>query len=133
MMTALLSRYGLVFLDPLDPRLLFRFCRLALRVLHPWKYHRARQINLLPLSRKSRNRVGEEKGFRFIGQSRIVDVTGELLAKSDDDRPAILYAEIDPARAREKLIVKIPKLYELHRIAHRRPELYDVLCKRTDV
>ena len=76
------------------------------------------------------NRVGEERGFRFIGRSRIVDPSGELLASSEDDSPTILYAEIDPARAREKHIVKIPKIYELHRTADRRPELYGPLCER---
>ena len=75
------------------------------------------------------NRVGEERGFPFIGQSRIVDVTGELLAASTSDRPEILYADIDPQRARARHIVKIPGKYELHRTADRRPEMYGVLCE----
>jgi predicted amidohydrolase len=75
------------------------------------------------------NRIGEERGFRFIGCSRIVNVNGELLTSSEDDQPAILYADIDPARARDKHIVKIPHIYELHRTAHRRPELYGPLCQ----
>jgi 5-aminopentanamidase len=75
------------------------------------------------------NRVGVERGFRFIGRSRIVDVTGDLLSSSEDEQPTILYADIDPACARQKRIVKIPKLYELDRIAHRRPELYRVLTQ----
>jgi len=76
------------------------------------------------------NRVGEERGFRFIGQSRIVDINGELLAASATDQPEILYAEIAPERARDKHIVKIPGKYELHRTADRRPEMYGVLCER---
>ena len=43
------------------------------------------------------NRVGEERGFRFIGQSRIVACNGELLAAGGPDEGTILYAEIDPA------------------------------------
>ena len=70
------------------------------------------------------NRVGEECGFRFIGLSRVISPFGEPLAVSEDDRPTTLYAEIDPARARAKHLVKIPGQYELHRTAHRRPELY---------
>jgi predicted amidohydrolase len=70
------------------------------------------------------DRIGTERGFRFIGQSRICDVTGDYLAVSDDDRETILYAEIDPERARQKRIVNIPGEYELNRIADRRPELY---------
>ena len=76
------------------------------------------------------NRVGQERGFYFIGRSRIVNVNGELLTSSEDDSPTILYADIDPAQARNKHIVKIPKIYELHRTADRRPELYGPLCTR---
>jgi predicted amidohydrolase len=75
------------------------------------------------------NRVGTEAGFRFIGLSRICDITGELLAASDDDRETILYATIDPERARSKRIVNIPGEYEVDRIADRRPELYADLTK----
>ena len=73
------------------------------------------------------NRVGQECGFTFIGRSRIVDCRGEPLAESTDDRETILYAEIDPAIARNKHVVHIPGQYELHRIAHRRPEMYGPL------
>lgn len=72
------------------------------------------------------NRVGEEGGFRFIGWSRIVDPHGELLAVGGDSAE-ILYAEVDPARARNKHIVNIPGQYELHRTRDRRPELYGPL------
>ena len=73
------------------------------------------------------NRVGEERGFHFIGRSRIVDCTGELLAVSQDEQETILYAEIDPVKARDKHIVKIPGEYELDRCAHRRPDMYGPL------
>lgn len=76
------------------------------------------------------NRVGTERGFRFIGLSRICDVTGELLAVSEDDRETTLYATIDPERARAKRIVNIPGEYEVDRIADRRPELYGELVNR---
>jgi predicted amidohydrolase len=76
------------------------------------------------------NRVGEEGGFRFIGQSRIVDYNGEVLAGSTGDRPEILYAEIDPVRARAKQVVNIPGEYEVNRVADRRPEMYGPLCER---
>ena len=78
------------------------------------------------------NRVGEERGFRFIGHSRIVDCSGTFLAVSEDERPTVLYAEIDPARARDKHIVKIPGKYELHRTADRRPEMYAPICRPLD-
>jgi len=69
------------------------------------------------------NRVGEERGFRFIGQSRLIDPTGEVLALGGEGEE-ILYAEVDPARARAKRQVKIPGKYEIDRVADRRPEMY---------
>ena len=75
------------------------------------------------------NRVGQERGFRFIGLSRIADVTGDLLAASEDDTETILYAEIDPGRARQKRIVNIPGEYEVDRVRDRRPELYGAITK----
>jgi predicted amidohydrolase len=70
------------------------------------------------------NRIGTERGFRFIGMSRILGCAGEFLAVSDDDQPTILYAEIDPDKARNKHLVNIPGKYELHRTRDRRPQMY---------
>jgi predicted amidohydrolase len=75
------------------------------------------------------NRVGEERGFRFIGQSRLVDCDGELLAEAGSEGEEIICAEIDPERARRKKLVKIPGKYELDRIKDRRPEMYGPLCE----
>ena len=75
------------------------------------------------------NRVGEERGFRFIGQSRILDCDGELLTAAGADGPEIVTADVDPAVARQKRLVKIPGEYELDRVAHRRPEMYRLLCQ----
>jgi predicted amidohydrolase len=77
------------------------------------------------------NRVGTERGFRFIGMSRILGCTGEFLAVSENDEPAILYAEIDPEKARNKHLVNIPGEYELHRAKDRRPALYGPIVKPT--
>jgi predicted amidohydrolase len=97
-----------------------------------WPPQAERSARLLPPARALENRVyyaavnrvGEERGFRFIGLSSIADVTGELLAASEDASETILYAEIDPARARQKRIVNVPGEYEVDRIRDRRPELY---------
>jgi predicted amidohydrolase len=75
------------------------------------------------------NRVGEERGFQFIGQSRLIDCNGELLAAAGAG-PEIVYAEIDPAVARNKRLVKVPGKYELDRLADRRPEMYGPLCEK---
>jgi predicted amidohydrolase len=74
------------------------------------------------------NRVGDERGFHFIGRSRIADCSGELLATVGEGEE-IIYAEIDPLHSRSKRIVKIPGKYEIDRIADRRPEMYGPLCR----
>lgn len=73
------------------------------------------------------NRVGAEGGFHFIGQSRIADTTGDLLAASRGDGEEILFADIDPERARRKRVVHIPGRYEIDRVGDRRPEMYGPL------
>jgi predicted amidohydrolase len=75
------------------------------------------------------NRIGDEGGFHFCGLSRIAGVNGDLLAASESDREEILFAEIDPERARQKRIVIIPNEYELDRVGDRRPEMYAPLVK----
>ena len=77
------------------------------------------------------NRVGEERGFRFLGRSRIFNVNGDLLAASEDEKATIIYAEIDPAKSRDKRVVRIPKVFEIHRTNDRRPELYSVISEKT--
>jgi predicted amidohydrolase len=73
------------------------------------------------------NRVGTERGFEFIGRSKIVDPGGQTLAESQSLGEEILYAEIDPAKARRKHIIRVPGKHEIDRLADRRPEMYGIL------
>jgi predicted amidohydrolase len=73
------------------------------------------------------NRVGEERGFRFIGLSRAIDCRGEILATCAGDEEATVYADIDPERARNKRLVLVPGKHEIDRVADRRPEMYGPL------
>jgi predicted amidohydrolase len=73
------------------------------------------------------NRVGEESGFRFIGSSSIVDPGGRVLARASVDGDEVITAEIDPARARQKHLVRVPGRHEINRFADRRPRFYEVL------
>jgi len=75
------------------------------------------------------NRVGEERGFRFIGHSRFIDCDGELMAHSEGEEETILYTEVDPEQARNKRVVHIPGKYEIDRVGDRRPEMYGPLCE----
>lgn len=75
------------------------------------------------------NRVGSERGFDFIGRSRICATKGETLAASEDTSETILYAEIDPELSRSKTAVREPGRHAIDRMADRRPEMYGQLIE----
>ena len=75
------------------------------------------------------NRVGEERGFRFVGRSSIAATTGQILAFASPDREETLYAEIDPAMARQKRLINVPGKHEVDRIKDRRPRFYGPLLE----
>jgi predicted amidohydrolase len=70
------------------------------------------------------NRIGEERGFRYIGRSSIAAPDGSVLAFASPDREEILLADVDPERARRKRLVRVPGLHEIDRFADRRPGFY---------
>lgn len=72
------------------------------------------------------NRTGTENGFRFIGRSKIVHVTGYVLAAAGDGEETLI-AEVDLNEARQKRTVNIPGKYEVDVIGSRRPELYGTI------
>ena len=73
------------------------------------------------------NRVGTERGFDFIGRSKIADPRGTTLAESRELGEEILYADMDPALARRKHVIRVPGKHEIDRFADRRPEMYGAL------
>ncbi len=70
------------------------------------------------------DRVGEERGFRFIGHSQIVDYEGRVLAEAGETEETIISAEVDLAAADRNRVVRVPGQYEFDRMAARRPEMY---------
>lgn len=78
------------------------------------------------------DRVGTESGTRFVGLSRICGLNGTPLAAVDHAEEAILYAEIDPALARDKRVIRQPGVASIHRLHDRRPELYGPLVAPVD-
>lgn len=70
------------------------------------------------------NRIGIERGFTFIGKSKICDPRGNSMVFADHANEAILYADIDPSIARQKHLVSIPGEHEVHRFEDRHPDLY---------
>jgi predicted amidohydrolase len=75
------------------------------------------------------NRVGTERGFEFIGRSRIADPSGATLAEAKSLSEEVLYAEVDPERARRKHILRVKDKHEIDRLADRRPEMYGLLTQ----
>lgn len=73
------------------------------------------------------NRVGEERGFKFIGESSICAPSGQVLTRAATTEAVILYAEIDPLVSRRKRIVRVPDKHIIDRMADRRPEFYSLL------
>lgn len=79
------------------------------------------------------NRTGTERGFHFIGKSKICDTRGYVLAEAQHEDEAVLYADLDLARARNKHIIRVPGKHEIHRFADRRPEMYEPIVAKTNV
>lgn len=75
------------------------------------------------------NRIGMERGIPFVGKSKVCDPRGNNLAFADHDREAIIYADIDPAYARQKHLVNIPNVHEVHRVNDRRPDMYGPIAE----
>ncbi|HZR92191.1 MAG TPA: carbon-nitrogen hydrolase family protein [Gaiellaceae bacterium] len=123
-----------------------RFCEvtrtLALRgadiVAHPTNFPMAARIQteLITVARAAENRVylatanriGREGWAEFCGRSQIVDPFGTRLAETGVADEALLVAEVDVEKARDKDYV-IPGDYELYLFGHRRPELYGALTE----
>ena len=78
------------------------------------------------------NRVGTERGFTFLGGSKICGPDGEIIATASPDEEEIIYADIDLERARDKRRVRVPGKHEINRFADRRPEMYTRITAATE-
>ena len=75
------------------------------------------------------NRVGVERGRRFIGRSQIASPGGEIVCEAGGEEETILYADLDLSQARRKAIVHEPGEWELDITNDRRPDLYGDLVR----
>ncbi|GAX90880.1 carbon-nitrogen hydrolase family protein [Effusibacillus lacus] len=82
----------------------------------------------------SSDRVGEERGFRFLGRSSIFGVNGETLAQANETDETVIYAELDLQVPRQKKVFypamegkPVDHVNDL--TGSRRPELYSPLIK----
>jgi predicted amidohydrolase len=110
-------------------------------VAHPTAFPVAARIQteLITLARAAENRIylltanrcGKERRAEFCGWSQIVDPFGVRLVEAGATEEALLVAEVDVERARDKDYV-IPGEYELYLFGDRRPELYGALVEETE-
>ena len=75
------------------------------------------------------DRVGVERGTKFIGSSKIINALGDTLAEASTDEEQIIYGEVSLAEAREKRIVFKTGEFGSNIIRDRRPELYGEIIK----
>jgi len=97
-----------------------------------WPEGRAKVAKYVVITRAYENkvhlvavdRVGRERGTRFIGLSKIINAWGDTLAEAGGDGEQTIYGEISLTEAREKRLVFKAGEFELDFIDDRRPELY---------
>lgn len=65
------------------------------------------------------NRIGEERGLRFIGKSTIASPKAEVLAMGSEDREEVAVVEVDLELARNKKINELNDVFK-----DRRPQYY---------
>ena len=75
------------------------------------------------------DRVGVERGTRFLGRSQIVAPDGDVRAEASRHDAEMLVEDIDPAEADVKNVVVRPGAHEMDVLADRRPDLYADLAR----
>jgi 5-aminopentanamidase len=77
------------------------------------------------------NRVGTERGWKFIGRSKVIDPSGDTVAEASPEEEQILFAEVDFQEAGKNRVVNVAGAYEFDRLADRRPEFYEIVGAST--
>ena len=75
------------------------------------------------------DRVGTERGWKFIGRSKIVDCNGDTLAEAGAEDEELLIAAIEFRQANDNHIVNVPGEYEIDRAKDRRPSHYGLITE----
>ena len=76
------------------------------------------------------DRVGVERGWEFIGRSKVVDYNGDTLAEASRDKEELVFVEVDFQEANNNKIVNVSGSYEIDRLVDRRPEFYDAISSK---
>jgi 5-aminopentanamidase len=75
------------------------------------------------------NRVGEERGFKFIGTSKFCLPTGRAPSFGGTDEECVISGTVQPHITRNKRLVRVPGKHLIDRFADRRPEHYGLLAE----
>jgi predicted amidohydrolase len=75
------------------------------------------------------DRVGTERGWKFIGRSKIVDCNGDTLAEAGAEDVELLIATIEFQQANKNHIINVPGAYEVDRAKDRRPSHYGLISE----
>lgn len=73
------------------------------------------------------NRIGEERGFQFIGTSKFCLPSGRSPSVGSATEPSIITGSVQPHIVRNKRLVRVPGKHLIDRLADRRPEFYETL------
>jgi len=79
------------------------------------------------------DRVGVERGWKFVGRSKVVDYNGDTLAEASATNEELLVVAIDFQEANNNHIVNVAGAYELDRVKDRRPDLYSLISEPVDL
>ncbi|HEY6045149.1 MAG TPA: carbon-nitrogen hydrolase family protein, partial [Pyrinomonadaceae bacterium] len=75
------------------------------------------------------NRVGTERGWQFIGRSKVADCNGDTLVAGNPEVEELLVVAVELPEANNNHIVNVPGEYEIDRLADRRPALYTCISE----
>lgn len=75
------------------------------------------------------NRIGDENGFSFRGESAIYDLSGAPIAEAGT-ADTIIYADLNLSEAHNKRTIVIPGVFETDAFECRRPELYSPITEQ---
>ena len=78
------------------------------------------------------DRVGAERGWEFIGRSKVIDCNGDTLAEAGPDVEELLVVPVEMQEANNNHIVNVAGEYELDRAKDRRPEFYRPISDSAD-
>ncbi len=77
------------------------------------------------------NRCGVERGWEFIGRTKVANVNGDTIAEAAREGEEMLVVEVDLQEANDNRIVNVAGSYEIDRLADRRPEFYGEISSPT--